>query len=142
MKFALILFFPACLFAECNLFIHHIEYGDFGRSCHSISSSYADSIYQGLERERSFHKWYKHSIPDSLCQELENEHFGVLPDSSFCPRFMGMLRYNDKNYFIQYFSYFYSEKTKKIFPIRSARRLKKYLMSIEYFRKNYRDMKD
>ena len=55
---------------------------------------------------------------------------------------MGMLKYNDKYYFIHRFSYFYSEETKKIFPIKSIYGLKKYLMTIEYFRKNYREMKN
>ena len=141
MKFGLIIFFPIILYAECSMFIHHVEYGEFGRSCHSISSSYADSIYNGLERKRSRHKWYRHQVPDSLCHELLDVDFGMVSDSFFCPRIMGMLKYNEKNYFIHRFSYFYSDD-KRIIPIKGVEKLKEYLMTIEYFRKNYREERE
>lgn len=62
-------------------------------------------------------------------------------DETFCLRFVGLLEFDNQYVFIHRFSDFYDHTKKKIFPIKQVPELKNYLMEIEYFRENYREMK-
>ena len=59
----------------------------------------------------------------------------------FCLRFVGLLEFNNQYVFIHRFSDFYDHTQKKLFPIKQVPELKNYMMKIEYFRENYREMK-
>ena len=62
-------------------------------------------------------------------------------DETFCLRFVGLLVFDNQYVFIHRFSDFYDHIQKKLFPIKQVPELKNYLMEIEYFRENYREMK-
>lgn len=145
MKKAILLLLPLNLYAECSLFIHHQVYGSFGRGCKHPSISYADSIYSGKKRVQRGYvpEWFRYNIPDSLCYGLSEQEKSVyLVEENFCLRFVGLLKFDKKYFFIHRFSDFFSPESKKLIPIKSLPKLKKYLLTIEYFRKNYREMKD
>ena len=143
-SFYFLMLLPLNLYAECNLFIHHKVYGSFGRACFEPPLTYADSIIRGEDRvqQRGYTaKWYKYEIPDSLCQTTFNDNLGKMVDETFCLRFVGLLEFDNQYVFIHRFSDFYDHTQKKLFPIKQVPELKNYLMEIEYFRENYREMK-
>ena len=132
----LLLFFPIYIYANCDVFLQdRIPLTNDG--IRYLNESFVESFVEQYDLSDESTKWKKYVFDNQVCSDIELSFGKIYLPQKNKPSLFGFILYGKQVYFIEKYVNLYREDRNIFVPIDSIPSLKKNLMSVKTYKKNY-----